>query len=144
MVSSTYNGEWRSYWEMFGSFCREPKSSGFAQKAAEMPNEYLVVYAEYNLDGYEGDSVVVYLDPRFGLMANFSSHCSCDGLAWSPEPVSVELMLNQKNENLVSVIKQKTSMINGYLKTVAYGQNTNTETDQSNNSVPGDTEREGG
>ena len=116
MGGNTYHGEWRSYWEMFGSFCGDPRSHDFAVKASTMPHEDLVVYAEYNLDGFEGSSVVVYVDFHAGsLMANFSDHCSCNGLEWHPEPTSTKALLKMNNENLATVIKQRTKAISAYL-----------------------------
>lgn len=51
-----------------------------------------VIYARYDTEPYEGESWVLYA--RDGkLYENHSSHCSCNGLSWSPEETTPGALL---------------------------------------------------
>ena len=66
------------------------------QRQFEMddPEPDEVLWASYNIDGYEGFSNVIY---RNGdkFYYNYAAHCSCYGLEgqWDPEEYSAELFL---------------------------------------------------
>lgn len=100
---------------MFGDFCESPQRPKFQHIANCMPNEHLVLYAEYELDGYEGRSVVVFLDREHGLMVNYSDHCSCYGLEWGPERTSINALLLSKNKTLSATIAQSKDKIKAYM-----------------------------
>ncbi len=57
-----------------------------------VPPEDEIVYASYNIDGYEGSALIVWTHEG-KLFSNYDSHCSCMGLEnWSPEETSVEAL----------------------------------------------------
>lgn len=65
------------------------------QYEMDAPEPEEVLYAEYDIDGYEGDAIVIYREgDKFYI--NFGGHCSCYGLEgqWDPEEYSAELFLD--------------------------------------------------
>jgi hypothetical protein len=60
----------------------------------EVPEPEEVLYAQYDIEGYEGSAIVIYrIGDRFYI--NFGGHCSCYGLEgqWDSEEYSAELFL---------------------------------------------------
>lgn len=60
----------------------------------EVPEPEEVLYASYDIDGYEGSATIIYrIGDRFYI--NFGGHCSCYGLEgqWDPEEYSAELFI---------------------------------------------------
>lgn len=71
MVSKFYGGQFNSWADVCSAF-------GDYNKPLELP-EPDKVFAVYDIDGYEGDAVVVYQqDGEYYLVEG--SHCSCYGL----------------------------------------------------------------
>ena len=61
-----------------------------------------IIYAMYNVYGYEGDAWVIYVDKRDGqLYEVHSCHCSCDALEWSPESTSLASIAMRPDDNSV-------------------------------------------
>lgn len=79
--------------------------NGFADKESVFSNynvgvdeqkDVELVYAEYNIDGYEGNSFVLFA--RKGKLYEVNgSHCSCYGLEdqWSPEETSADALFKR-------------------------------------------------
>lgn len=70
-MQPVYEGEFKSYADLpYGD---------------NNPTEDAIIYAAYDIDGYEGSAIVVF--ERDGeIYENHDSHCSCNGLEnWSPE-----------------------------------------------------------
>ena len=78
-----YQGEWDRYEDM-----ERDTSYG-----TQLPKPSQIIYAAYDVDGYEGSSLLLYEEDGT-LMVNHDSHCSCMGLEdWHPEITSVEAEL---------------------------------------------------
>ena len=60
------------------------------------------LYANYDVDGFEGSAHVVFVGVDGDLYEVFGSHCSCFGLEdqWDIEITSVEYYLNRKEIGL--------------------------------------------
>ena len=54
-----------------------------------------LLFAEYDVDGYEGSSLVVWIDAAGELWEANSSHCSCNGLEWLPEKTTFAALLTR-------------------------------------------------
>lgn len=66
------------------------------KRLKDFPTDKEILFASYELGGYEGDSTVLF--QRDGkLYQNSASHCSCYGLEgqWGPDEVVPEQLLKQ-------------------------------------------------
>ncbi len=58
-----------------------------------VPQDGQIIYAAYEVDGYEGSSLVVWQQDGQLFEAN-DGHCSCNGLdSWRPEATSAGALL---------------------------------------------------
>lgn len=70
-----YQGEFRSYEDVKAYY-------------PDLPSEEDIIYAGYEVDGYEGSAIVVFQKDG-KLFENNDGHCSCNELEdWSPEETS--------------------------------------------------------
>ncbi len=84
----------------FGSFStKEDLENEFS---ITIPKDQEVVYADYDLAGYEGYSIVLlYEYSTKQYLITSSSHCSCNGLEWEePTVTNIEAIRNMKNNML--------------------------------------------
>lgn len=54
-----------------------------------------VLYADYEVDCYDGSAHVIFTDENGGLFLVQGGHCSCYGLEddqWNPEPITIAMM----------------------------------------------------
>ena len=71
----------------FGSWdCYEAFAQGW-DGVTEPATDEEIIFASYHVDGYEGGAFVLFW--RDGQLYEVnSSHCSCNGLEWDPEPTT--------------------------------------------------------
>ena len=90
-----YNGEFTSREDVAFVFEEVRGGSYWDRKNATInetfPTEDEIIYANYDVYGYEGSAFVVF-EHDGDLFEVHGSHCSCFGLEgqWSPEPTSWE------------------------------------------------------
>lgn len=90
-VDQKYFGEWSDYKDLVSAFAVNDYGVNYKNEepivATNFPTDAEVSLAIYDVDGYEGSSYVLF--ERDGqLWENVSSHCSCNGLEWGPEPTT--------------------------------------------------------
>jgi hypothetical protein len=71
----------------FGEFeNREDVQGNFQVPDDDMPSEEDIIFAAYDIDGYEGFALVLFVRNEVLYEVN-GSHCSCNGLEeqWDPE-----------------------------------------------------------
>jgi len=85
-----YFGNWSSQEDMAKDFSNDYGQPLHVAMVAD------VVFAAYDIDGYEGDALVVYRDGT-SLYEVHGSHCSCYGLEgqWEPEAVERDALLKR-------------------------------------------------
>ena len=64
-----------------------------------LPAKHAIVYAGYDVDGYDGEAIIVF--KRGGrLFENHDSHCSCMGLeSWKPEETTKAAILMRPEDH---------------------------------------------
>lgn len=74
-----YYGDFENFEDVANSFCVDLD-----------PDEITILYANYSLDGYEGQAFVLFMQ-NGRLYEVHGAHCSCYGLEdqWEPEETSV-------------------------------------------------------
>jgi hypothetical protein len=104
-----YVGSFKDYEDTINSF--RPYRWGSDDPEVPLvlePAENEVIYAAYNIDGYEGSAILIFMKDGKLYEVN-GSHCSCNGLeeCWRPEETSWEaLKIRQGWEGLGDVVAE--------------------------------------
>lgn len=95
-MNATYVGEWRN---------REDVEAEYKQAT---PTETELVYAGYEVDGYDGNAIVVFIREGKWFEHN-DGHCSCNGLEWGAvEETTPEALLIRKGwPGLAEAVEQR-------------------------------------
>jgi len=79
-------------WEDENLYGMDPGDGGCMDK--DLQGAVVLVAAYYN-EGYEGSSYILY-EKEGKLYEDSSGHCSCNGLSWAPDEVTVPYLRNRE------------------------------------------------
>jgi hypothetical protein len=85
-ITQVYNGDFS---------CIKDMMEGFGVSEETLQGS-IILYAEYDLIGYEGQALVV-LERNGEWFEVNCSHCSCDGLSWQEEPTTKAALASRPN-----------------------------------------------